>query len=60
VSRASRSCAGERASRRTSYRWRKDFLEAGKKQLAGDTVRAATGDDTARVLVEEIEIDVEP
>ena len=24
------------------YRWSKEFLEAGKKHLAGDTVRAAT------------------
>jgi transposase len=27
------------------YRWSKDFLEAGKKRLAGDTVRAATSDE---------------
>ena len=27
------------------YRWSKDFLEAGKKQLAGDTVREATSDE---------------
>jgi transposase len=27
------------------YRWSKDFLEAGKKRLAGDTARAATSDD---------------
>ena len=27
------------------YRLRKDFLEAGKKQLAGDTVREATSDE---------------
>jgi transposase len=24
------------------YRWSKEFLEAGKKRLLGDTVRAAT------------------
>jgi transposase len=24
------------------HRWSKDFLEAGKKRLAGDTARAAT------------------
>jgi transposase len=24
------------------YRWSKDFLEAGRKRLAGDTVREAT------------------
>jgi transposase len=27
------------------YRWSKDFLEAGKKRLAGDTAREATSDD---------------
>jgi transposase-like protein len=27
------------------YRWSKDFLEAGKKRLAGDTTRAATSDE---------------
>src|SRR5438046_7255009 len=27
------------------YCWSKDFLEAGKKRLAGDTARAATSDE---------------
>ena len=27
------------------YSWSKEFLEAGKKRLAGDTARAATSDD---------------
>jgi transposase len=27
------------------YRWSKEFLEAGKKRLAGDTARAATPDE---------------
>ena len=27
------------------YGWSKDFLEAGKKRLAGDTARAATPDE---------------
>jgi transposase len=27
------------------YRWSKEFLEAGKKRLAGDTVREATTDE---------------
>ena len=27
------------------YRWSKDFLEAGKKRLSGDTAREATSDD---------------
>ena len=28
-----------------SYGWSKEFLEAGKKRLAGDTARAATSDE---------------
>ena len=35
-------------SRRTQnlyYRWSKEFLEAGKKRLAGDTAREATSDE---------------
>ena len=27
------------------YRWSKEFLEAGKKRLAGDTARAATSQE---------------
>jgi transposase len=27
------------------YRWSKEFLEAGKKRLAGDTVREASSDE---------------
>ena len=27
------------------YRWSKEFLEAGKKRLAGDVARAATSDE---------------
>src|SRR6188474_2074391 len=27
------------------YNWSKEFLEAGKKRLAGDTARAATSDE---------------
>ena len=27
------------------YRWSKDFLEAGKKRLSGDTTREATSDE---------------
>jgi transposase len=29
------------------YKWNKEFLEAGKKRLAGDTVREATSDEVA-------------
>lgn len=27
------------------YKWSKEFLEAGKQRLAGDTARAATSDE---------------
>jgi transposase len=27
------------------YKWSKDFMEAGKKRLAGDTARAANTDE---------------
>jgi transposase len=39
------SCAVARGSFSLYYRWSKDFLEAGKKRLAGDTVRAATSEE---------------
>ena len=35
------------------YRWSKDFLEAGKKRLAGDTAREATSDEV-KILREEL------
>jgi transposase len=31
------------------YRWSKDFLEAGKKRLAGDTAREATSDEVKEI-----------
>jgi transposase len=34
------------------YRWSKDFLEAGKKRLAGDTAREATSDEVKGLRVE--------
>jgi transposase len=38
------------------YRWSKDFLEAGKKQLAGDTVREATSDEVKELRAENREL----
>src|SRR5712675_1436351 len=35
-------CRREGIAQNLYYRWSKDFLEAGKKRLAGDTVRAAS------------------
>jgi transposase len=38
-------CRKEGIQQNLYYRWSKDFLEAGKKRLAGDTVREATSDE---------------
>ena len=35
-------CRKEGINQNLYYRWSKEFLEAGKKRLAGDTVREAT------------------
>jgi transposase len=34
------------------YRWNKEFLEAGKKRLAGDTMREATSDEVVQLRKE--------
>lgn len=31
----------------TFYKWNKEFIEAGKKRLSGDTTREATSDEVA-------------
>jgi transposase len=38
-------CRREGIVQNLYYRWSKEFLEAGKKRLAGDTARAATSDE---------------
>ena len=38
-------CRREGIAQNLYYRWSKDFLEAGKKRLAGDTARAATSEE---------------
>ena len=38
-------CRREDIASSMSYGWSKEFLEAGKKRLAGDTARAATSDE---------------
>jgi transposase len=38
-------CRREGISQGIYYKWSKDFLEAGKKRLAGDTARAASTDE---------------
>ena len=37
-------CRKEGINQNLYYRWSKDFLEAGKKRLVGDTAREATSD----------------
>ena len=38
-------CRREGIAESLYYSWSKEFLEAGKKRLAGDTARAATSDE---------------
>ena len=38
-------CRQEGINSNLYYRWSKDFLEAGKKRLSGDTVREANNDE---------------
>ena len=38
-------CRREGIMQNLYYRWSKEFLEAGKKRLAGDPARAATSDE---------------
>ena len=38
-------CRREGIATSMYYGWSKDFLEAGKRRLAGDTARAATADE---------------
>jgi transposase len=38
-------CRREGVSQGVYYKWSKDFMEAGKKPLSGDTARAVTDDE---------------
>jgi transposase len=38
------------------YRWSKEFLEAGKKRLAGDTEREASRDDVSELRKESAQL----
>ncbi len=38
-------CRKEGLNSNVYYRWSKEFMEAGKKRLSGDTVREATSDE---------------
>src|SRR5512136_717236 len=45
-------CRKEGIAQNLYYRWSKEFLEAGKKRLAGDTAREATSDDVKGLRAE--------
>ncbi len=47
-------CRREGISQNLYYRWSKEFLEAGKKRLAGDTAREATSDDVKTLRKEAV------
>ena len=42
-------CRREGINSNVYYRWSKEFLEAGKKRLAGDTVREASTDEVKQL-----------
>lgn len=53
MKRASQRCAAVRGSARASYNtWSKEFLEADKQRLAGDTVRQATSPEVKELRLE--------
>jgi len=45
-------CRREGINSNVYYRWSKDFLEAGKKRLCGDTSREATSDEVKELKAE--------
>ena len=45
-------CRREGINTNIYYRWSKEFLEAGKKRLAGDTAREATSDEVKNLRAE--------
>ncbi len=49
-------CRREGIAANLYYRWSKDFLEAGKQRLAGDTMREATSDEVKELRSENSEL----
>src|SRR3954470_5746202 len=45
-------CRKEGINQNLYYRWSKEFLEAGKKRLAGDTARERTSDEVKEIKAE--------
>ena len=42
-------CRKHGISQATFYKWNKEFMEAGKKRLSGDTTREATSDEVTEL-----------
>ena len=49
-------CRREGIAESLYYSWSKEFLEAGKKRLAGDTARSATNDEVKALRKESREL----
>jgi transposase len=49
-------CRREGINQNLYYRWSKEFLEAGKKRLAGDTAREATSDEVKGLRREAVQL----
>jgi transposase len=49
-------CRREGINANLYYRWSKEFLEAGKKRLAGDTAREATSDEVKNLRAEALSL----
>ncbi len=49
-------CRKEGINQNLYYRWSKEFLEAGKKRLAGDTAREATSDEVKSLHAESAQL----
>ena len=49
-------CRKEGLHQNLYYRWSKEFLEAGKKRLAGDTVREAGSDEVRALRFESMQL----
>lgn len=45
-------CRKEGINPNVYYRWSKDFMEAGKKRLSGDTVREASSEEVKELRAE--------
>jgi len=49
-------CRKHAISQAMFYKWNKEFMEAGKKRLAGDTVREATSDEVSDLKKENLRL----